>query len=203
MLRSRMSPFPRPPQAAAMPQRVLLFSGHRVDAPRRAVPRFPPSMVASAAQGIEAELEALRAGPADLAITQGAAGGDLLFAHACQERGVPLRLMLPMDEPRFVRRAVAGSAQPRRWQAAWRHVRERLAEPPRQLPPDRAAQGDPFERCNDWMLEHALAVGAPQVLLLCLWDGAPGDGPGGTADLVAEARRQGIPVRWIDARALR
>lgn len=35
-------------------------------------------------------------------------------------------------------------------------------------------------------------------LLIALWDGAPPNGPGGTADVVSEARRSGVPVVWID-----
>jgi hypothetical protein len=64
------------------PQRVLLFSGHMVDAPGRRAPRFPPSKVTAAARRIDAALDALHAAATDLAITQGAAGGDPLCEHA-------------------------------------------------------------------------------------------------------------------------
>lgn len=203
MLCATMPASQRPNRVAAAPRRVLLFSGHRVDAPGRAAPRFPPTMVVPASRRIEALLDRLGAGPGDLAITQGAAGGDLLFAHACQQRGVLVRLMLPLAESAFVRRAVTASAEPERWRAAWRHVRDALVEPPHRLPRTASAPGNPFERCNDWMLDHALGLGARQVELLCLWDGAAGDGPGGTAHLVDAALRRGVPLHWIDVRALR
>ena len=35
---------------------------------------------------------------------------------------------------------------------------------------------------------------------MAVWDGAGAKGPGGTGDVVAEARRRGTPVLWIDAR---
>ena len=36
-------------------------------------------------------------------------------------------------------------------------------------------------------------------LLVTVWDGAPGRGKGGTADLIAEALEMQIPVLWLDA----
>lgn len=35
-------------------------------------------------------------------------------------------------------------------------------------------------------------------LLIALWDGAPARGPGGTGQIVAEARERGLPVCWIN-----
>lgn len=203
MLRRPMPPNARTatrPQPGFVPRQVLLFSGHRVDAPDRPQPRFPADKVAAAAGRIDAALTSCRAGPQDLAITQGSAGGDLLFAHACQERGVALKLMLPLPEAEFVRRAVTPSAEADRWLAAWSHVRARLDSAPRVLP---AGRGNAFERCNRWMLDTALAHGAARLRLICLWDGGDGDGPGGTDHLVEEARRRGVPVTWIDTRRLR
>lgn len=202
MLRRPMPPRARTatrPAHDVVPRQVLLFSGHRVDAPDRPRPRFPFDKVAAAARRIDAALASCQAGPQDLAITQGSAGGDLLFAHACQERGVALQLMLPLPESEFVQRAVVPSAESARWRAAWSHVRARLVLPPRVLP---EAPGNPFERCNRWMLDTALAHGAARVRLICLWDGGRGDGPGGTEHLVEQARRQGVPVTWIDSREL-
>lgn len=34
-------------------------------------------------------------------------------------------------------------------------------------------------------------------VLLALWDGSPARGIGGTAQIVAEARRRGLPIAWI------
>ncbi|HET7528295.1 MAG TPA: tetratricopeptide repeat protein, partial [Burkholderiaceae bacterium] len=60
------------------PRRVILFSGHMMDAPGRDPPRFPADKEAAAAQRIAQALEDLGAGDADLALCQAAAGGDLL-----------------------------------------------------------------------------------------------------------------------------
>ncbi len=68
---------------------------------------------------------------------------------------------------------------------------------------DPAAQLDPFERCNHWLLTTALAHGVQRLRFVCLWDGAShGDGPGGTAHLVREVMRRTGRMAWIDTRTL-
>jgi hypothetical protein len=37
-------------------------------------------------------------------------------------------------------------------------------------------------------------------VLLAVWDGRPARGLGGTGDVVARARRQGLPLAWVHAR---
>jgi hypothetical protein len=190
-------PLPEPPR------HVLLFSGHRVDAPGRAPPRFPATKVAAATAAIDGVLDGLGAGADDLALTQGSAGGDLLFAEACLRRGVHLRLLLPLAEAAFVCASVAPSADGARWVERFRAVRDALEEPPRVL--DAAADDDGtdrFERCNEWLLETALAWGAERLRFICLWDGGPSDGAGGTAHLVETVHRLGQPVIRVDARRL-
>ena len=59
-----------------------------------------------------------------------------------------------------------------------------------------------FERCNLWLLYSALAYGPERVRLICLWNGGGGDGPGGTAHMVAEVERRAGRVDWIDTRTL-
>jgi tetratricopeptide (TPR) repeat protein len=56
------------------PRQVMLFSGHMMDAPNRASPRFPPAKETAAAQAIEAELDRLGADAGDLSFCQAAAG---------------------------------------------------------------------------------------------------------------------------------
>ena len=187
----------------ATPRQVLLFSGHRVDQPGRMPPRFPPALVEPAAAAIGAALDRLGAGPLDLALTQGASGGDLLFAEACLARSVPLQLMQPEPEAAFIAHSVVGSAGSNDWPARYRAVRAQLTEPPHVLPADPTSPLDPLERCNLWLLAAALAHGAQRLRFVCLWNGAPlGDGPGGTAHLVHEVMRHTRHMVWIDLRTL-
>jgi len=59
-----------------------------------------------------------------------------------------------------------------------------------------------WQRDNLWMLYNALAHGATEVTVIALWDGGVGDGPGGTADLVDQARKRGAKIVILSAKAL-
>jgi hypothetical protein len=195
------------PRAAspAAPRQVLLFSGHRVDEPGRAVPRFPPDKERAVARRIAEELDRLGAGPSDLALTQGAAGGDLLFAEACLDRGVPLQLLLPLPLDAFIAQSILPSTGGAAWRDRFIALKARLHEPPRVAddelgtPP---AGADPWERGGHWLLATALAHGADKLRFITLWDGTGGDGPGGTQHMVDEVRRHHGQLRWIDTRSL-
>jgi len=189
----------------AAPRRTILFTGHMVDAPDRATPRFPATRVDAAARRIAAVLDEIGAGPDDLALTQGAAGGDLLFAEACLARAVPLRLLLPLAEPEFVAASLLPVVDGAAWQARFRAVVARLDAPPREAPValgPLAPDDDAFVRANLWLLDSALAFGADKLICICLWDGGGGDGPGGTRHLVDAVRGAGGRVVRIDSRSL-
>jgi hypothetical protein len=195
----------RPATLLQPPRQVLLFSGHLVDAPDRASARFPAEKVGAAARRIAAELERLEAGPADLALTQGAAGGDLLFAEACLARGVPLQLLLPLPEDEFIARSILPCVDGAAWRDRYLAVKARLTLRP--LLADAVlgplpAGADPFERANRWLLDSALLHGAHRLRFITLWDGAGGDGPGGTQHMVDEVRRHHGESVWIDTRSL-
>ena len=189
------------------PHRVFLFSGHLIDAKGRKAPRFPPEREPIAARAIAAALEELGASGGDLGITEGACGGDLLFAEALLERGAALQLRLPFDEPTFLRESVdfekAPSPMPDRWHERFMQAKSRAKAlvMPEVLGPTPDGQ-TPYERCNLWMLDDALAMGAEKLSFICLWDGGGGDGPGGTRHMVEAARSQGGRVRWLDTKKL-
>ncbi|HNE98986.1 MAG TPA: hypothetical protein PLM17_02430 [Thauera aminoaromatica] len=198
-------PAPEPLLPSSLqPRRVILFSGHMIDAPGRAEPRFPPALAPAAAARIAEALDRLEAGPLDLGLTQGAAGGDLLFAEAAQARALPLLFLQPFGEDEFIARSVRPVSAGEQWVARYRAVAARLASPPHaMLPAPAAAADNPFERCNRWLLDTALACGGERVWLLCLWDGRRGDGAGGTAHMVEEVSRHRGHVLHIDTRELR
>jgi hypothetical protein len=199
---------PGPAPAPVPPRQVLLFSGHLMDAPGRAVPRFPPALEAAARHAIDAELQRLGAGPADLALAQAAAGGDLLFLEACQRRGLQLQVLLPFDEARFLDESVRGAAYNAEhgpWVGRYQALRQRLGRPPRLMPDELGPLppgADAFEQCNRWLLDTALAAATDGLSFICLWNGGGGDGPGGTAHMVDEVKRRGGSVCWIDTRRL-
>jgi len=200
----------KPPTSQRQPDKVFLFSGHMIDSPDRVDPRFPADKESIAAARIGEILDNLEAGPDDLAIAQGAAGGDILFAEACLARGVPFQMLLPLDEPDFIEASVLPSANGEAWRQRYLALRDKLTLPPRIMPDElgplpRDREGhemNAFERCNLWLLYSALAQGINRVRFICLWNGGGGDGPGGTGHMVHEVKRRTGQVSWLDTRQL-
>lgn len=193
-----MSPAPEP-------RHVLLFSGHRVDAPDRTEARFTLAMVPAVTQRIKRELERLDAGASDIALCQAAAGGDLLFLEACQARGVSCQVLLPTDEAAFIEKSILSSSDGPAWLGRWLAVRQGLHDSPRCMPEVLGATPpgvDPYERCNGWLLDSAIAYGADKLRFLCLWDGKSGDGPGGVGHMIDAVQGHGGVVCRIDTQAV-
>ena len=95
-----------PDTSQLAPRKVVLFSGHMIDAPDRDRPRFPPDKEPVAAQAIADALADLHVGPDDLCICGGACGGDLLFAEAALTRSALLEIYIPFEEPTFLEKSV-------------------------------------------------------------------------------------------------
>ncbi len=160
-----------------------------VDRRDRPVPRFPPEREDDVTRRIEKTLAEEGAGPADLGICGGAAGGDLIFAEVCLRHGVPLELLLPQSVDAFLEESVEPSG------AGWRErflavagsdgVRVEVMSEPRG--PGRSP--GLYARQVRWLIERSLFWGSERLTVIALWDGKPGDGSGGTADLLEEARR--------------
>ncbi len=193
------------PESRWQPRKVFLFSGHMVDAPDRQPPRFPdkPETLTAAARRIADALANLDAGPDDLALTQGACGGDLLFTEACQERGVDVQWLQPFPEPEFIEKSVVsrGESWRARYLAAKAKLTRAIRSAPEALgPPPKGT--DPYQRCNLWLLYTALSYGIANVQFMCVWNGEGGDGPGGTAHMYEEVKRRTGHVTWIDSRTV-
>lgn len=169
------------PEVRSCPRRVFLFSGHLIDTPGRTEPRFPSNQEETAALAIALELDKLGAGAEDLAICSAAAGGDLLFAQACLERGLRLELHIPFDESKFLNESVAFAGD--KWRDRFFQVK---ADPKTHLlimadelglPPKGT---NPYVRNNLWLVYTALGYGLDKFYFICLWDRKDGDNPGRT-----------------------
>lgn len=192
------------------PKRTILFTGHMVDDPARATPRFPPGQERAAAAAIRAELERLAGDDAAscAGIAGGASGGDLLFHEACAALGVRSRLRLALPPGRFMACSVTPAGGD--WEERFRAVSGRLKQTSEVLSEEESLPGwlvrkpgyNVWGRANVWMLEEALASGAGEVHLIALWNGEAGDGPGGTAQLIELAKEQGVAVRVLSTKAL-
>jgi tetratricopeptide (TPR) repeat protein len=194
------------PEDKWQPRHVFLFSGHMIDVPDRPTPRFPPAKEPIAAQKVSEALDQLGAGLDDLALTQGACGGDLLFTEACLQRGVKVNWLQPYREPDFIQNSVVRCSET--WRKRYLDAKAKLAAPIRSAPdelgePPPGTKPDyPYERCNRWLLYTALAYGVDKVRFVCLWNGGEGDSPGGTAHMYNEVKRRTGQVTWIDIRQI-
>lgn len=186
-----------------MPRKVFLFSGHMIDAPGRAEPRFPPEKEAIAATAIDNLLDQLGMGAEDMAICGGACGGDTLFAEAALRRGCRVHLFEQFAEPEFLQDSVAfaGPSWVERYQAIRQNPLTRIHIQPQALGPLPAGT-DPYERNNLWQLHTALAYGPEKVRFIALWNGQGASGPGGTRHMVETVRNRAGTTHILDTKNL-
>jgi hypothetical protein len=103
-LLSRAMEIPEPVRAALDVPRIVVFTGHMVDAPDRASPRFPARIEATLAAQIAQRLALLNAG---FGYCSAACGADLLFIEAMLERGAEVHVTLPFAREDFIATSVA------------------------------------------------------------------------------------------------
>lgn len=112
-----------------------------------------------------------------------AVGADLLMCEVLLDRGVPLLLLLPCDSTRL---------EPHSSEAARLRIAQVLQRASAiTIVANQGRQEDEFLEAGVRALEDA-------DLLLAVWDRLPQRGPGGTAQVVAAAEAQGIPIARID-----
>ena len=161
---------------------VVVVSGHMIDAPDRKEPRFPPSQVERVSRELDEAFDAWGVGPGTTILCGGARGADILAAEAGLRRGaeVYVCLALPPDEFEDCSVVQPGSD----WTTRFRSLLERAEVEIAAGANDTSTDGaDVFERANARLVELAKArTDRPYAAIV--WDGGPGDGRGGTADLV-------------------
>jgi hypothetical protein len=201
------------PEKVPPPARVVLFTGHMLDGPKRSKEeaRFPATEEAEkkAREMIEAALrsEVNEEGGVSFGIAGGACGSDILFHEACEALKIPTRLFFALPTDKFQVASVNRGGP--KWIERYKRLCERV--PPRvlaeteELPhwlTDKKSY-DIWQRNNLWMMFNALADNTRRLTLIALYnsDREP-DGPGGTAHLVGVAERWGFKTVKLDAREL-
>ena len=91
-----------------MSARVVIGSGHMVDMPDRAKPRFPPDQVPRVTREVREALEAWGVGAETTVVTGGANGTDIVVAEECLARGASSVVCLALSPDEFEQRSVAG-----------------------------------------------------------------------------------------------
>jgi hypothetical protein len=187
-----------PPQR----DRVIVGTGHRVDAADRKMPRFPNTAdaIAKAKLWLREQLESEKAQTTGVVsgIGGAASGTDLLFHEVCAELGIPTVVVLPIPRPDYSQQSVMDGGP------GWVEKFNRLLNMRSVITLSDSAElpiwavsipnYGVFQRGNIWMLENALLRPGADVTLLALWNGQAGDGPGGTADMVKLAQSHGAKV---------
>jgi hypothetical protein len=202
-----------PPESAVATNqridRVLLFTGHRIDSPNRAKPRFPADKENIAREAIRsavAQEKELTSGSI-LGIAGGANGGDILFLEVCDDLGIKTEMLLALPENQFIEASVDNENKSwlRRFHAqVERHPNTPVlgdsAELPKWLQFKRGY--DIWQRNNLWLLSEALCLVPKNLTVIGLWDGEAGDGPGGTEHMVSLARDRGARFIRLDTTKL-
>jgi hypothetical protein len=82
---------------------VIAFSGHMIDRPDRATPRFPARLEALVATALRDRIASL--GPS-IGYAQAACGADILFLEAMQDAGFQTQIVLPFAPEHFIETSV-------------------------------------------------------------------------------------------------
>lgn len=169
---------------------VVVFAGHMIDRPDRSEPRFPEELVTAVAAEIQQKLDKLEPG---FAFSSAACGSDILFLEAMLGRGGEVSIVLPYNEDEFVRDSV--EIVPRgNWRARFDRVLAGAARVVTASNQRLQIGGVSYEFCNELILGLA-AIRArqldTQLIPIAVWNGMPGDGPGGAASVVQNWQRLG------------
>jgi hypothetical protein len=195
-------------QVQDAPPRVILFTGHRVDAPDRKIPRFPANKEAAArAMILDAVTQEKARSKGNLfGISGGASGGDILFHEVCEQLNIPSRMYLVLPKNDYIKASVAdgGANWVERFNRLYDKSKPKILADTDRLPRWLRAKKDYdiWQRSNLWMLHNALFISQDHLTLIALWNGATGDGPGGTEDMVKRAQDRGATFIHLDARKL-
>ncbi len=160
-----MDPGPRTRVGARVRTRIGV-TGHR---------SIPAAVLPSVRMGIRRQLQ----GDEEMeALSSLAAGADQLFADLALDRGIPVTAVIPgMDYE-----AHLGDADTR---AAYRRLLNSCRAQVNL--PEEATHEEAYFAAGRWIVDHVDR-------LVAVWDGQPARGLGGTGDVVAYARRRGVPV---------
>lgn len=174
--------------------KLVVFSGHMMDAPDRRTPRFPPSKERKIKKLLENQLEAMKAG---IGFASAASGSDILFLEAMLARGGTIHLVLPWPAEEFVKTSVAVAGE--KWVDRFHKILDKAASIRvlGELYMPGSATG--FEYCNLAMCGLARIFARSldlEITPLAVWDGFAG-APGGTGSFVRYWRGHKVPVKVV------
>ncbi|SRR6266851_5848286 len=169
----------------------LLFTGHMIDKPDRAHPRFPPDhegrvrdRISSAILSFLSDCAAQERDPEIVGYASAARGGDILFHEECRRMSLRTVIVLPFGPKQFVKSSVEIDPDDQWASRFWGLWKETRSE-------DRGALDLPdtdrsYVECNLRLIQLARSNGP--IHLIALWNGEKGDGIGGPTSMIDALR---------------
>jgi hypothetical protein len=148
-------------------------------------------------KGIAKALRRLEVG---IGYCSGARGSDLIFVDEMLKRGGEVNILLPFPREAFARTSIGED-----WQEEFDALVEReglwVTELSDTVPEGEEALARAYADCNREVMERAVARAAQldqEPVLIHVWNGAPGDGRGGTADFIRTWTKRGFEAVGVD-----
>jgi len=177
--------------------RVIVFSGHMIDALDRPTPRFPAQWVDTVAAQIKSRLSA--GGGVSYAFASAASGSDLLFLRAALQAGGDLHVVLPFGHEEFAKSSVEPAGEPwLRWFSELLSTGGRASERVRVT---ELSSKPSMNRTRDYEYANQILYGLARVRSLelatdlsamAVWNQQPGDGAGGDGAVGKGAVGKGV-----------
>jgi len=177
---------------AELRQVLVSFSGHMMDRPDRPHPRFPASSENEVRLRIRDALDRIE--PA-FGYSSAACGSDILFLEEMQRRGADTVVVLPWCKEDFLHSSVRIATEGN-WEKRFNDVLDHASSVVYLSNQTEPAQSEItyeylIECTNGMMTLNADSLSA-EIIPLAFWDGAPGDGSGGTSSFVEFWRRRSV-----------
>ena len=177
--------------------RVLAYFGHMVDADNRPTPRFSKEKIGPLRNAIRSRIEKYGALHG---FGQAARGTDLIVLEELVKRDLTATVVLPFPEEEFLALSVGGT-----WNERFAKLRKdkriEFVPPLKSHAPAATdlprALADANREVQLLAIEFARRLDEAPIILT-VWDGKRGDGPGGTADAVALWKEEGFEPDIID-----
>jgi class 3 adenylate cyclase len=176
---------------------VVVFAGHRIDHAERDLPRFPAALEPAVRMAIRDRLQKVQAG---FGYASAACGADILFLETLLELNGEARIVLPYNREQFLKDSV-DSVAGADWAMRYERVLDLAAEVVTASEHPMAGGRMSYEygfRLMDGMAAVRADELDAELTCLAVWDGRPGDGPGGTATSVEHWQAAGRHLEIID-----
>lgn len=183
---------------------VLIFSGHMIDERDRAEKRFPAEIEEKVKDAIKvAIIDKENDNNFDFyGLAGGACGGDIIFHEVCLELNISSKILLALPPEDFIKESVsfAGDSWVKRFRYLIKNLPVEVFKMNKLKNINYKSHYSIWELSNCWILDYASKFEDSKLSLIAVWDEVITDKqkPGGTHQMVMEARKQKIEVSIIN-----